>query len=509
MTLILFVYVKDTARVVSFCIAYGVSIVSFIHFLRSVWRCLVLMNADKSSRLSYVHFYADFGGLAGILIIPMKTKTWLLMPLIALGVTACEYDDSTLKADVDNLKDRITALEGQVNQMNEDIVSLQDIIQSLDRQISIAGVEETSGGYILRFTDGNTITLRNGQDGANGKDAPVIGTDQENGISYWTLTTGEKTDWLTDEAGNKLPVTGTAGITPLLSIDDNGYWTVSYDGGNTYTQITDAQGNPIPAIGKDGTPGTSGSDGTDGTDGKDAPIIGIAQENGIYYWTLTTGENTSWLTDEAGNKLPVTGTAGITPLLGIDDEGFWTVSYDGGNTYTQLTDTQGNPVLAVGKDGKPGTPGTDGTPGKDGDSFFQSVTQDSEKVILILSDGTVINIPKAQPFAINFQQTENIPINGKGVTLTYTITGADDDTQVRAFTSKGDLTVRVNPTSLSEGTITVQRDANTTAQGSEVIVLLFNKEKTITTLLTFTDAPDEADTTGTAEDYEVEEGVWD
>ena len=53
------------------------------------------------------------------------------MPLIALGVTACEYDDSALKADVNDLKDRITALEGQVNQMNEDIASLQDIINVL------------------------------------------------------------------------------------------------------------------------------------------------------------------------------------------------------------------------------------------------------------------------------------------------------------------------------------------------------------------------------------------
>lgn len=54
MTLILFVYVEDAARAVSFHIAYGVSIVSFIHLLRSVWRCLVLMNADKFSRLSFL-----------------------------------------------------------------------------------------------------------------------------------------------------------------------------------------------------------------------------------------------------------------------------------------------------------------------------------------------------------------------------------------------------------------------------------------------------------------------
>lgn len=447
---------------------------------------------------------ADFGGLAGILIVSMKLKTWLLMPLIALGITACEYDDSALKADVDDLKDRITALEGQVTQLNEDIVSLRDIIDAVNRNIGITQVEQTADGYTLHFTDGTDITLHNGKDGADGTPAPVIGTAEENGVRYWTLTSSGETSWLTDEAGNRLPVSGTSGTTPLLSIDKEGYWTVSYDGGNTYAQITDSEGKPIQATGKDGTPGASGSD---GADGKDSPVIGIAQEDGIYYWTLTTGEETTWLTDESGKKLPVTGASGITPLLGIDDEGYWTVSYDGGDTYTQITDTHGNPVQAVGKDGadgEDGADGTPGTPGSDGDSFFQSVTQDSEKVILVLTDGTVINLPKAKAFGISFTQTENIPLDEEGITLSYTITGADADTQVRAFVSKGDLEV-----ALSEGKLFVKPASGASVDGSEVIVLLFNKEKTITTLLTFTDAPEDVNADGSTEDYEVEEGTWD
>lgn len=327
------------------------------------------------------------------------------MPLIAIGITACEYDDSELKADVNDLNDRITALEGQVNQMNEDIASLQDIINALNLQLGITQVEQTSEGYTLHFTDGTTINLYNGKDGMSGKDTP---------------------------------------------------------------------------------------------------IVGIAQEEGVYYWTLTTGEETSWLTDETGNKLPVSGTEGITPLLSIDDKGYWTVSYDQGETYEQVTDTKGNPVQAVGKDGAPGSSGTPGASGSDGDSFFQSVTQDADKVTLVLADGTRIQIPKAKEFGITFRQTENIPLPEEGITLEYTITGADANTQVRAFVSKGNLEVTV-----SEGSITVTPTNDASVKGSEVIVLLFNKEKTITTLLTFADAPDETDTNGTTEDYKVEEGVWD
>lgn len=338
----------------------------------------------------------------------MKLKTWLLMPLIALGITACEYDDSALKADVDDLKDRITALEEQVNQMNEDIVSLQDIIHALDQNISISQVEQTDEGYILHLTDGTSINLYNGKEGSSGANAPIIGIAQENGIYYWTLTTDEKTTWLTDEAGNKLPVSGASGITPLLSIDEKGYWTVSYDNGKTYEQLTDANGNPVQAVGKDGADGT---------------------------------------------------------------------------------------------DGKPGTPGT---PGNDGDSFFQNVTQDDEKVTLILSNGTIINIPKVKPFGITFQQTTNIPLGKEGITLSYTITGADADTQVRAFVSKDDLEI-----TLSEKNIFVKPKSDASVNGSEVIVLLFNKEKTITTLLTFIDAPKDVNTDGSTEDYKVEEGTWD
>ena len=88
--------------------------------------------------------------------------------------------------------------------------------------------------------------------------------------------------------------------------------------------------------------------------------------------------------------------------------------------------------------------------------------------------------------------------------MPYTLTGADADTQVRAFVSKGELEVTV-----TSDAVIVKPKAGASAVDAEVIVLLFNKEKTITTLLTFTDVPEGSDTTGDTEDYEVEEGVWD
>ena len=152
--------------------------------------------------------------------------------------------------------------------------------------------------------------------------------------------------------------------------------------------------------GKDGQNGTNGVDGKDGS----TPVIGVKMDDdGVYYWTL----NGEWLTDENGNKIKAVGTDGkdrangengtdgqdgangkdgITPQLKIED-GYWYISYDNGATWTQLG-------KATGEDGKDGQDGTNDTNGVDGDSFFQSVTQDENNVYIVLADGTEIAIPK-------------------------------------------------------------------------------------------------------------------
>ena len=78
-----------------------------------------------------------------------------------------------------------------------------------------------------------------------------------------------------------------------------------------------------------------------GKDGAAAPAIGIAQFEGIYYWTL--GGADEWLLDDAGSKIPVAGQDGKTPS--VDEEGYWTI--DGG----PVKGADGRPVKAVGEDG--------------------------------------------------------------------------------------------------------------------------------------------------------------
>lgn len=184
----------------------------------------------------------------------MKKLLTLLSCIAALA--ACEYDDSDLWEKVEDLDKRIEALESTVSAMNTNISSLKSGLDALQAGKVIMSVTKTDNGYDLKMSDGSTISLSNGGAGA---DAPVIGVKQDtDGNYYWTKTVNGRTDWLTDDKGDKIPATakeGAAGKTPVMGIDKDGFWTVDYGSGPQ--QITDSEGNPISAIGEKGETGDS------------------------------------------------------------------------------------------------------------------------------------------------------------------------------------------------------------------------------------------------------------
>lgn len=170
-----------------------------------------------------------------------------------------EYDDAALSGRVDDLENRVSALEELCQQLNTNVSSLQTIVSALqnsDYVVSVTPVTEggETVGYSIVFAQSGTITIYNGADGADGKDGaagadgkdgatPEVGVRQDtDGVYYWTLN-GE---WLTDANGNKVPASGKDGadgkdgaagadgkdgVTPQFKIE-NGYWYVSVDGEN-------------------------------------------------------------------------------------------------------------------------------------------------------------------------------------------------------------------------------------------------------------------------------------
>ena len=103
----------------------------------------------------------------------------ILFAAALAGLVACADIDG-LRSDVDDLKSRVTALEKQVDIFNGNIETLQLLASSS----TINTVTETADGYELLMSNGRIITLKNGADGE--------------------------------------------GVTPILSIDAEGYWMVDY-----------------------------------------------------------------------------------------------------------------------------------------------------------------------------------------------------------------------------------------------------------------------------------------
>ncbi len=259
----------------------------------------------------------------------MKTTIKLLTLAFVLFATACNNDDemdmlNSLWRNVTQNEARIDALEKWCAQANTNISSLQTIVnvfESNDTITSITPVMEggVEIGYTITFSNHDPITIyhgkdgKDGQNGANGQNgtSPIVGVAKyTDGVYYWTLD-GE---WLLDADGNKLPVSG-----------------------------------------KDGANGENGQNGSNGQNG-------------------------------------------ITPQLKIEND-YWWISYDNGNTWTQLGKAKGEDGEngqngAKGDKGDTGDKGDKGDKGDAGDSMFQSVTQDADNVYFTLADGTVITIAK-------------------------------------------------------------------------------------------------------------------
>lgn len=352
-----------------------------------------------------------------------KLFTYLLL-LLASSLLGCTqpYDDTEVRKDIENLKDRVTALEKLCKEMNANINAMAAILEALETHDYITSVtpitrDGETVGYTITFAKGEPITIYNGEDGkdgvdgedgADGKDGtdgytPIIGVAQDSdGIYYWTLD-GE---WLLDEAGNKIKAVGVDG-----------------------------------KDGQDGADGEDGKDGQNGADGAD----GIDGENGA------DGKD---------------GVDGITPQLKIEND-YWYISYDNGTTWTQLG-------KATGEDGK------DGANGSDGDSFFQSVTQDEQYVYFTLADGTQITLPKGALLSISFDASDLVVMAPNSTReIGYSVQSVTESVTVEV-TSSSDLRAKVVPASTDgkSGNIVVT-SSGVVDEYSKVIVFVSNGEKVV------------------------------
>ncbi len=243
----------------------------------------------------------------------MKLKSFFLWLLAIVGAVSCKYDDGELWDKVNDLDNRLTNIEDKLTQMNTDITSMGAIVNALEGNIYITKVTETENGYTIQFSDGKTASITNG---TAGKDAPVIGFDKDtDGQYYWTQTIDGKQNWLTDKDGNKVPVTGSDAVTPQLKVNAGGYWMISYDKGLTFTEVLDDNGNPVKAVGEDGSDGGAGQKGDSWFEN-----VEYDATNGILIITIN-GE-TIELSTGIPTGIPSDSQAGKAPTIADGDETF-------------------------------------------------------------------------------------------------------------------------------------------------------------------------------------------
>lgn len=239
----------------------------------------------------------------------MRIRLLTLLLIVPIVFGCNKFDDSNLWNSINSLNNRVERLETICDKMNTNISSLQSIVQALQTNDAVKSVTilPDGEGYTISFVSGKTINIYNGRNGTNGSN----GKDGQDGSD------------------------GKNGVTPVISVkkDVDGifYWTVN-------GEWLIVEGNKVKAVGADGLDGKDGVDGENGSDGTD----------------------------------------GMTPKFKIEN-GYWYVSYDNEQSWTQL----GKAI------------GDNGLNGSDGDSFFKEVSMENGYVCFILNDAesTVIKLP--------------------------------------------------------------------------------------------------------------------
>jgi len=88
--------------------------------------------------------------------------------------------------------------------------------------------KDEQDNYTIELSNGETVTIYSGKVDMN--DMPLFSV---NASGHWAYTINDMTTELlvNDKPVSAIPEAGTAGVTPKLKVDANGFWLVSIDNG--------------------------------------------------------------------------------------------------------------------------------------------------------------------------------------------------------------------------------------------------------------------------------------
>ena len=190
--------------------------------------------------------------------------------ILAFGTVVSCVNKEEWEDRLDNLDERIAALEKTVGEINDNALAISKFARE---EILIVRYTELDHGYELELSDGTKITIT---DGASAPGIVPIVTIDKDGNWLMSIDGGE-TFTAIKGAVNAFKESGQ---TPQFKIDADGYWLVSVDGGKTFAHILGANGKPLSATDAAVTAGKA----------KYFNDITFDKENGIFTMTLVSGE---------------------------------------------------------------------------------------------------------------------------------------------------------------------------------------------------------------------------
>lgn len=169
-------------------------------------------------------------------------KFLMFFAALAVVFQSCEENHDDLWSAIDDLDARLTALETQVEALNDNVEALGKLYNGA----TIQQVAKEGDTYVLTLSNGEVIRLTQG----SVADA-VIPIFSINAAGEWQYSVDNGATWLTLEGSN---ATAEDGRTPQFRVDETtGYWQYRYADDEPWSNVVDAEGNPVAAVGEGGT----------------------------------------------------------------------------------------------------------------------------------------------------------------------------------------------------------------------------------------------------------------
>ena len=176
----------------------------------------------------------------------MRTLTKIVGGGICLTLLAFPGCKSEGPDNLAEIKERVEKVENRLDTVNNDLASLNAFVRSIKDNVPVSSVELTKGGATVIFNGETSVDVTSSASATAVLTAKKAETD---GNWYWVLTSEGKSDYLLDDKGGKVAAGESA---PLLDVDSECHWLISYDGGTTYTSLVDSEGMSVEASEKNG-----------------------------------------------------------------------------------------------------------------------------------------------------------------------------------------------------------------------------------------------------------------